>query len=156
MKYIETVDGQRDYILQHTSDVTYQCVSRQTQLLRKNKADVEPLVVSQLIQKSLFQQNQRLMLANKALKKLNIRANNQKAVQFEPTNNVPDSPLKKLKISTGTTTPKSKVRKSSSIVKSNSVGTSTSSSSAQLTNSASVPKKSEAFPQALSKAKVLD
>ena len=60
VEYIETVDGQRDFTLNHMSDVIYQCVTRQTFLLSKNAADVEQLFVSQSIQKSLFEQNQRL------------------------------------------------------------------------------------------------
>ena len=123
VKYIETVDGQRDFALQHLCDVTYQCVSRQTLLLRKNATDVEQLEASQDIQKSLFEQNQRLLLANKALKQRNIRAHNKKTVQFEPTTNaVPNSPLKKLKINSPTDTPtKLKAKKSTALSKSPSI-----------------------------------
>lgn len=50
-QYTETVDNRRDFSLQSTSDITFQHASRHTNLLRKNKADVEQLVVSQSIQK---------------------------------------------------------------------------------------------------------
>jgi hypothetical protein len=81
LTYIEIVDTQRDFSLQHMSDVTFQCVHRHSKLLRKNLTDVEQLVTSQSIQTRLFQQNQRLVLANKALKKQNI-INASKAVHF--------------------------------------------------------------------------
>ena len=97
-QHIGTVDGQRDSTLKSLGEATYQCINRHADLLRQNKASAEQLEVSQSIQKNLFEQNQRLRLANKALKAQNNRASNiKKSVQFE-SNMIPNSPSKKSKV----------------------------------------------------------
>ena len=112
-QYIQTVDDQRDKNLQSICTVHTKVVKNHNILQRKNKVGATELVASQSIQTSLFQQNQRLNLANKALKQLNLRYSNnaKKAVHFDnaeqakektdtdstSTNAIPDSPLKKTK-----------------------------------------------------------
>ena len=145
VEYIESVDGQHDFTLQHMSDVIYQSVHRQTTLLQKNKADVEQLVVSQSIQKQLFEQNQRLRLVNKALKQHNLKSN--KKVQFDPapdTTTVPDSPLKKTK----TNSSKAKVTKPPSVDKSLTKSGSVDKLGLKLSKSVSVTKKTQGSPKA--------
>jgi hypothetical protein len=120
-QYMETVDTTRDTSVQHLGEVHCKLIKRHNLLQRKNKEDVEQLAASQSIQTSLFQQTQRLNLANKALKQLNIQHNTnaKKAVRFEDkahtketatndkinTNAISGSPLKKTKLSAATGKP---------------------------------------------------
>jgi hypothetical protein len=113
-QYIEAIDSKRDSNLQQLVEANLKLVKRYNELLRKNTTDVEQLAASQSIQTRLFQQTQRLHLANKALKQVNIRCHKQKntpekAVHFTEANaarttipkspSLPSSPLKKTKLS---------------------------------------------------------
>jgi hypothetical protein len=94
-KYCDVIDAQRDANLQHTSDVTYQCVTRHSTLQRQTQTDVVKLQTSQILNKKLHEQNLRLNKANACLKNQNTLISNKakKVVHFD-TDNTNSSPKK--------------------------------------------------------------